>query len=98
VTVQDIDYAIKLQRLIENLKYETDPPYPELHHHKMIVAAKARIDRLEEALGLIAVGTVCPELFPNETDEDALAAKTAMTIALAALEVSASQSQNEGGK
>lgn len=90
-----IEYSIKLQRLIENLKYETEPRYPELHHHKMIVAAKARIARLEEALKLIADGTVCPDLFPNETNEDALAAKTAMTIALAALEVSASQSQRE---
>jgi hypothetical protein len=47
-----------------------------------------RVERLEEALSLIAVGTVCPELFPNETNEDVLASKTAMTIALAALEVS----------
>jgi hypothetical protein len=37
-----IEYSIKLQRLIENLKYPNMwPPYPELHHHKMIVAAKA---------------------------------------------------------
>lgn len=37
-----IEYSIKLQRLIENLKYPNTPPsYPELHHHKMIVAAKA---------------------------------------------------------
>lgn len=44
------DYSIKLQRLIENLKYDTEPPYPELYHHKMIVAAKARIAALEAAL------------------------------------------------
>ena len=38
---KELDYAIKLQRLIENLKYPDSPvPYPELHHHKMIVAAK----------------------------------------------------------
>ena len=48
--VVDIEYSIKLQRLIENLKYDTDTPYPELHHHKMIVAAKARIRELEAAL------------------------------------------------
>lgn len=48
----------------------------------------ARCDRLEEALRLIAEGTACPELFPNEVNDDALAAKTAMTIAIAALEVS----------
>jgi len=42
-----IEYSIKLQRLIENLKYDTAPLYPELHHHKMIVAAKARIASLE---------------------------------------------------
>jgi hypothetical protein len=52
------------------------------------------VRRLHEALALIAAGTVCPDLFPNETNEDALAAKTAMTIAMAALEVS-SQSQND---
>jgi hypothetical protein len=43
----DIEYAIKLQRLIENLNYDTETPYPELHHHKMIVAAKGRIRELE---------------------------------------------------
>lgn len=45
------DYSIKLQQLIENLKYpESEVPSPELHHHKMIVAAKARIRELEAAL------------------------------------------------
>ena len=47
------------------------------------------VRRLHEALRLIAAGTICPDLFPNETNEDALAAMTAMTIAMAALEVSA---------
>jgi hypothetical protein len=51
--------------------------------------------RLEEALELIATEIICPELFPNEKNEDALAAKTALTIALAALEVSASQANPE---
>jgi hypothetical protein len=44
--VVDIEYSIKLQRLIENLKCDTEVPYPELHHHKMIVAAKTRIREL----------------------------------------------------
>jgi hypothetical protein len=48
--VVDIEYSIKLQRLIENLKYDTETPYPELHHHKMIVAAKGRIRELETEL------------------------------------------------
>jgi hypothetical protein len=51
------------------------------------------VRRLHEALALIAAGTICPDLFPNETNEDALAAKTAMTIAAVALDVS-SASQN----
>jgi hypothetical protein len=63
--------------------------------NKALAAAEATIDRLHEALGLIAAGTVCPDLFPNETNGDALAAKTAMTIALAALEVSGSQSDGD---
>jgi hypothetical protein len=48
-----IEYSIKLQRLIENLKYETDPPYPELHHHKMIVAAKRIREALSGMIGLV---------------------------------------------
>lgn len=42
--------------------------------------------RLREALKIIAEGAVCPELFPDEKDEDALQIKTAMTSAIAALE------------
>lgn len=63
---------------------------------KWIASQEATIDRLHEALGLIAAGTICPDLFPNETNEDVLAAKTAMTIALAALDVSAQS--DRGGK
>jgi hypothetical protein len=44
------------------------------------------VTRLREALRIIAEGTICPELFPGETNEDALAAKTAMVSAIAALE------------
>jgi hypothetical protein len=47
-----------------------------------------RIKTMEEGLRLIVAGTICPELFPNETNEDVLACKTAMTIALALLEPS----------
>jgi hypothetical protein len=48
--MNEIEYSIKLQRLIENLKYDTETPYPELHHHKMIVDAKTRIRELEGEL------------------------------------------------
>jgi hypothetical protein len=51
------------------------------------------VERLEEALGAYSRRYGLSDLFPNETNEDVLAAKTAMTIALAALEVSAKQSQ-----
>ena len=43
---RQVDYGVKLQRLIENLKYDSEPPYPELHHHKMIVKAKHEAQRL----------------------------------------------------
>lgn len=59
---------------------------------------KATIARLHEALQLIAAGTVCPDLFPNENNGDALAAKTAMTIAIAALEVSTQVQRSGDGK
>ena len=80
--VVDIEYSIKLQRLIENLKYDTDTPYPELHHHKMIVAAKARIHELEAALheirdadcrGEVCKGIACVALnvaYPIETAKE----------------------------
>lgn len=38
------------------------------------------------ALQLIADQTVCPALFPKDTDEDVICVKTAMTIAMVALE------------
>jgi hypothetical protein len=47
---------------------------------------------------LIAEGTICPDLFPNDTDEDVTAAKTAMTIALAALEHSESETGDKHGR
>jgi hypothetical protein len=40
--VSQTEYSIKLQRLIESLKRE-DTPHPDLHHHKMIVAAKQQL-------------------------------------------------------
>jgi hypothetical protein len=48
--------------------------------------AQARIEYLEGALRVIAEGTICPDLFPNDTDENVIAAKTAMVTAIAALE------------
>ena len=46
----------------------------------------AENQRLREARKIIAEGTICPELFPDEKDENALQIKTAMTSAIAALE------------
>lgn len=63
--------------------------YKSTTNGTMVDVLAAGVRRLHEALALIAAGTICPELFPNETNEDALAAKTAMTIAAAALDVSA---------
>lgn len=40
----------------------------------------------QTALQLIADQTVCPALFPKDTDEDVICVKTAMTIAMVALE------------
>lgn len=54
---------------------------------------KARIAYLEGALRVIAEGTICPDLFPNDTDENVIAAKTAMVTAIAALEHSESESE-----
>lgn len=58
-------------------------------------AMKARIAYLEGALRVIADGTICPELFPNDTDENVIAAKTAMVTAIAALEHSAPETKDE---
>jgi hypothetical protein len=68
--VVDIEYSIKLQRLIENLKYDTETPYPELHHHKMIVAAKARIRELEAALHQITATTYGSELSMSQEEHN----------------------------
>lgn len=51
----------------------------------------ARIRYLEGALRVIADGTICPDLFPDDTDENVIAAKTAMVTAIAALEHSESE-------
>ena len=52
-----LNYAIRLQQLIENLKYDTETPHTELYHHKIIIAAKADLaaSRKEaaEARGLL---------------------------------------------
>ena len=54
-----LEYSIKLQRLIENLKYPNmTPPYPELHHHKMIVEAKELIRSLQKEVNQAAGCTV----------------------------------------
>lgn len=53
--------------------------------------AAARIAYLESALKIIADGTICPDLFPLDKDENVIAAKTAMVTAMAALEHSESE-------
>jgi enamine deaminase RidA (YjgF/YER057c/UK114 family) len=40
------DYSIKLQQLLESLKRE-DTPHPKLHHHKMVLNAKAEVAALK---------------------------------------------------
>lgn len=57
--------------------------------------AWARIAYLEGALRVIAEGTICPDLFPNDTDDNVIAAKTAMVTAIAALEHSESETKAE---
>lgn len=57
-----------------------------LAKHPTMLGLGRRVAALERALRLIAEQTVCPELFPDETDSDRLCVKTAMTIAIAALE------------
>jgi cytidyltransferase-like protein len=42
-------------------------------------ANKARVAYLEGALRVIAEGTICPDLFPNDTDENAAAMKIGQT-------------------
>ena len=63
---KQIDHGVKLQQLIENLKYDSEPPHPELHHHKMIVKAKREVQRLRDALGKVNIffnhtGDYCEE-------------------------------------
>lgn len=57
--------------------------------------AAARIAYLESALKIIADGTICPDLFPLDTDENVIAAKTAMVTAIAALEHSESETKGD---
>lgn len=60
-------------------------------HRGNALALLREVDRLREALRLIADQTICPEAFPNEDiDGDRLAAKTALLIALAALDPTSS--------
>lgn len=44
------------------------------------------IEKYREVLKLIADGTICPDLFPNETNHDVLFAKTSRVAAVAILE------------
>ena len=48
--------------------------------------AAAELERLREALKLIAEETTCPELFPEEKDENMLQLHTAVVIARCALD------------
>lgn len=56
------------------------------HHRKYREEAAAEIERLREALKLIAEETICPELFPDEKNENLLQLKTAVVIARCALD------------
>ena len=61
---QQMNYAVKLQQLIENLNYDTETPHSELHHHKMIVAAKAQLSasRKEAAVAAALLIVIVAEL------------------------------------
>ncbi|MGA7524101.1 MAG: hypothetical protein WBW84_16735 [Acidobacteriaceae bacterium] len=62
-------------------------------HCVVIGDLKAEIAYLKGALRVIAESTICPDLFPDETDENVIAAKTAMVTAIAALEHSESETE-----
>lgn len=47
-----INYSIKLQRLLESIKRE-DTPYPELHHHQMVTAIKTENAALREKVAAL---------------------------------------------
>lgn len=53
---------------------------------QLALTVVAENQRLREALKIIAEGAICPELFPDEKDENILQIKTAVTSAVAALE------------
>lgn len=55
----------------------------------------ARVAYLEGALRVIADGTICPDLFPLDSDENVIAAKTAMVTAIAALGHSESETKGD---
>jgi hypothetical protein len=48
--------------------------------------AADEVERLRGALRIIAEQTVCPELFPEEKDENMLQLKTAVVTAVCALD------------
>lgn len=82
--------------LVERLRQEADDTHKNWYRvasdeqreicRALTLEAADRIAYLEEAMRLIATGTICPDLFPNDTDENVIAAKTAMVTAIAALE------------
>ena len=71
ISNRQVEYSIKLKRLIENLKYATEPSYPELYHHKIIVetkaalsAATARAEKAEGELQSVAETPRGPDVCP----------------------------------
>lgn len=82
---KSVEYVIQLQRLIESLRHD-DTPYPELHHHRIIVETKAAIAalvaraeqaerKIPEWHHLADVQEVVQRLHQAERDRDTLAAE-----------------------
>jgi hypothetical protein len=82
--------------LVDAITAEVKPLHARIATLEGIADARMeRIEYLEGALRVIAEGTICPDLFPNDSDENFIAAKTAMVTAIAALEHSESETPAE---
>jgi hypothetical protein len=94
-----------MKTLVDRLREEADDTHKNWYRvaseeqrelcRALTIEAADRIAYLEGALKVIAEGTICPDLFPNDTDENVIAAKTAMVTAIAALEHSESETTGE---
>jgi hypothetical protein len=91
VNVMAPDRVLELRtiRMSSDLTNEEVIDWNSLTREELIESCEFLADevhRLRKALKIIADGTICPELFPEETNEDVLQCKTAMVSAIAALE------------